>query len=139
MCVWFLFFSLSNDVSTFMKMNIVKIIWWMNWLIRKSMKVVYWLNVDWFRRTKKSIIDLYRKLEKENRQLIVVVTDSLIDWFSKQKKLIIDSFRWFENVLCKFFIQFTKIRFVISWLFQKIWIERQVNSIHRFQKKKLFH
>ena len=87
----------------------------MNWLIRKKMKIVYWLNVDWFRRTKRSIIDWMSKIRK--------------------KKSTIDSFRWFENALCKFFIQFTKIRLVTSWLFRKTWIENQVKYIHRFQRK----
>ena len=87
--------------------------------------------------------------EQKNRLLIVVVTNSLIDWLSKQKKSTFDdrfvdmkmfyvnfsfnsrrrhaswlfakklSFRWLENVLCKFFNQFTKIRFVVSWSFFK--------------------
>ena len=30
---------------------------------------------------------------------------------------------------------FTKIRFVVSWLFQKTWIVSQVKYIHRFQRK----
>ena len=113
-CVWFFFF-LSNDVSTFQKINIVKINEWMSkiqekkiddwlsWSIWKNIKIVYWLT----------------------------------DWL-ETKKSIIDSFRRHENVLCKFFIQFTKIRSVISWFFQKIWVERQMNNIHRFQKKNFF-
>ena len=36
------------------------------------------------------------------------------------------------------FIQLTKIRFVTSWFSQRIWVERQVNIIHRFQKKNFF-
>ena len=62
----------------FKKMIVVKIIlMWMNKLIRKhknrllteyrlistNKKVDYWLNIDWFRRTRKSTIDCYfRKL-----------------------------------------------------------------------------
>ena len=53
----------------------------------------------------------------------------------KTKKSTIESFRRHENALCKFFIQFTKIRFVISWSSQRIWIENQMKYIHRFQRE----
>ena len=86
-----------------------------------------------------------RKLEQENRH------DWLIDWLDEQKnrqlidwltrrtkKSTIDSFRRHENVLCKFFIQLTKVRSVTSWFFQRIWIERQMNNIHRSQRENFF-
>ena len=87
-------------------------------LISTNKKIDYWLDVE----NSKKKIDYWLN----------------VDWFRRTKKSIIDSFRRHENALCKFFIQFTKIRFVTSWFFQKTWIERQMNNIHRFQRKNFF-
>ena len=47
-----------------------------------------------------------------------------------------DSFQEnFRFVKILFVASFTEIRSVTSWLFQRIWIERQVKYIHRFQRK----
>ena len=102
------------------------------------------MNVDWFRRTKKSIIEKssfsqthdhfrwftmrqvkikcnHRFQKKDFRfvkiRFVVSFTKIrfVVSWFFSRKF----SFRWFENALCKFFIQFTKIRFVVSWFFFK--------------------
>ena len=115
MCVWFLSFFLTSDVSTLKKMNIVKIIWWVNWLTREQ---------------KDRLLTRCRRFEKENRQLTVVVTNSLTNWFSKQENLQLSRF-----VKICFVASFTKIRSVTSWFFQRIWIERQVKYIHRLQRK----
>ena len=84
-CVWFLFFSLSSDVSTLQKNDYCKNHSKINeltdsrtkrsfidWLTdSKNKKIGYWLT-DWFEK-------------QEDRLLIAVVTNSLIDWLSKQK------------------------------------------------------
>ena len=90
-CEWLLFLFLSSGVSTLKKMNIVEIIWWMGWLTRKSMKIVYWL--------------LFSQIH--------VLTDF------QNKKIAIESFRWPEDALCKFFIQFTEVRSVAPWSLSK--------------------
>ena len=41
----------------------------------------------------------------------------------------------FRFVKILFVASFTKIRFVTSWSFQKIWVERQMKYIHRFQRE----
>ena len=73
--------------------------------------------------------------------------DSLIEFSSlitvgwlafRTRKSTIESFRRHEGVLCKFFIQFTEIRSVTPWFFQRTWVERQMNNIHRFQKENFF-
>ena len=61
----FYFFLYQTMFQRFKKMNIVKIIWWMNWLTRKQ---------------KNRLLTKCRKFEEKNRQLTVVVTNSLIDW-----------------------------------------------------------
>ena len=82
-CVWFLFFSLTNDVSTFQKDEYCKNHLmnelidsktkksFIDWLTdSKNKKVDYWLNVDWFRRTRKSTIDCHF------RKLTIIFADS---------------------------------------------------------------
>ena len=70
----FIFF-LSNDVSTFQKNEYCK-----DFLTSTSKKKIdYWLNVDWFRRTKRRLLIKCRKFEQKNRH------DWLIDWFDEQK------------------------------------------------------
>ena len=71
----------------FKKMSIVEVVWWVNWLTRESKEIVYWLNIDWSRRTKRSNIDwISTDLDKQkDRLLTVFIADSLIDWLSKQK------------------------------------------------------
>ena len=116
-CVWFLFFFLTNDVSTFQKNKYCK-----NRLMNELIDS----------KNQKNCLLIQYRLISTNKKIDYWLN---VDWFFKTKKFAIESFRWFENVLCKFFIQFTKIRFVISWFFQKIWIENQMNNIYRFQKK----
>ena len=46
------------------------------------------LLTDWLiRKARRSTIDMCRRLEEEDRQLTVVVADSLIDWLSEQEDL----------------------------------------------------
>ena len=150
MCVFDFYSSFYQTMfQRFKKMIIVKI----NQCRRTEKKwIIDWMSIDFN--------------EQENRLLTKNVENSkekidnwLTDWFEKQKnRLLIEmsfkqihwsidfktenstikSFRRHENVLCKFFIQLTKIRFVTSWLFRKTWIERQMNNIHRFQRKNFF-
>ena len=66
-------------------------------------------------------------------QLTVVVANSLIDWLSKQEDLQLSRFVKIRSV-----VSLTKIRSVVSWFFRKIWVERQMKYIHRFQRRDLF-
>ena len=116
--------------------------------------------IDWLEKTWKSSIDLCRKLEKKNRQLTnchfrkltIIIVDSRLfsqthdasnenkmqSSFSKKEF----SFRWHENVLCKFFIQFTKIRFVVSWFFSRKfsfrWFENVLCKFHSIHENVMF-
>ena len=96
----------------------------MNWLIRKSMKIVYWLNVDWFRRTRKSIIDChFRKFT------IIFVDSRCVKW--KWNSIIVfkertfsltqihDHFRWFTMRIMKMkcIHRLQRQNFVVSWRF----------------------
>ena len=127
--VWLLFFFLSSDVSTLQKNEYCRD-HLMNELIgsKENMKIVYWLDVEnWSRRTRKSTIDCR--------------CSKLTDWlvFRTKKINFWLSFRRHEDALCKFFIQFTKIRFVTPWFSQRTWIESQMKYIHRFQRKNFTH
>ena len=124
-CVWLLFFFLTNDVSTFQKDDYCK---------NQSMNEL----IDSEKHENRLLIEC-RKFEKKNRQLIRMSfkqTDWLIDFEQKNLQLsrFVDLKMFYVN-----FIQFTKIRFVISWFFQKTWIENQMKYIYRFQKKKFTH
>ena len=62
---------------------------------------------------------------------------SSIDWMStdldEQKNRLLIRFVKIRSVA-----SFTKIRSVTSWFSQRIWIERQMKYIHRFQRKNFF-
>ena len=94
------------------------------------------MTIDWLTsKTEKSSIDCRCNkfidwlISKKINWLIVIFANSrsfsLIHDASSESKMQSSfskkkfSFRWFEDALCKFFIQFTKIRFVVSWFFSK--------------------
>ena len=75
MCVWFLFFSSTNDVSTLQKDDYCR----NHWDVENSKKKI---DVDW--------IDWLEKAKKSSIDWDIVQTNWLIDWLSKQKKSIFD-------------------------------------------------
>ena len=121
-----------------------------DWLTdSKSKKIDYWLNVDWFRRTRKSTIDCHsRKLtirqvkikcnHRSQRRNLFIHANSrsfslthVVSWrfvlLLHSRKFVLwfrdffrENFRFVDlKVLYVNFIQFTKIRFVVSWSLSK--------------------
>ena len=107
----------------------------MSWLTRKSMKIVYWLDVDWSRRTKRSTIDCHsRRLTMRQVKMRFNHRLQREDFFLSQ---IHDHSRWltmrivkmkfnhrlqrenFRFVKIRSVASFTKIRSVASWLFSR--------------------
>ena len=132
----------------FKKMIIVKVIWWMNWLIRKSKKIVYWLNIDWFRRTRKSIIEC-RKLEKKIDnwfvdKIFIFHHDWLIDFQNKKINNWLlfsqthDHFRWFTMRQMKIKCNHRFQRENFSWKFVLLFHSRKFVLLFRDSSRKDF-
>ena len=93
-------------------------------------------------RERRSTIDcrLTRRIRRSTIDLLIEFWFFItIAWLTfRTRRSTIESFRRHEDALCKFFIQFTKIRFVTSWSSQRTWVERQTKYIHRLQRENFF-
>ena len=73
-------------------------------LISTNKKIDYWLNIDWFRRTRKSTVDWN-----------VVQTDSLTNWFRKNLQLS----RFVDLKMLYVNFSFNSRKRHVSWLFSE--------------------
>ena len=99
-----------------------KIVYWLD-VVNSKKKIDNWLNVDWFRRTKKSIIDC-----RCNRLIDV-------DWFSKQENRLLNRFVDMKMLYVNF--SFNSRKFVLWFrdFFKKFELKIKWNTFIVFKKK----